>query len=79
MNPQGKIDAFVTELRALVEKHYGQLPPEEVEPFGMIVRTALPIVSDTLTIGPSLPPFSTVTTTVTISLPFDRDPADSDD
>ena len=71
MDPQAKADAFVSELRSMVEKHYGKLTPEEAEPFGMRLRQVLPMVSS----GAN----STVTTTATISLPPDTDPPDSDD
>jgi hypothetical protein len=71
MSPQEKADAFVTELRAVVEKHYGKLKPTEAEPFGMRLRKVLPMVAS----GAN----ATVTTTATISLPLDTDPADSDD
>lgn len=71
MNPQEKADAFVAELRAVIEKHYGKLEPGETEPFGMRLRQVLPMVAS----GAN----STVTTTATISLPPDTDPPDSDD
>ena len=71
MKPQEKADAFVADLRAVVEKHYGELTPEEAEPIGMRLREVLPMVSA----GAA----SSVTTTATISLPPDTDPPDSDD
>jgi hypothetical protein len=71
MDPQEKVDAFVSELRALVEKHYGALDPAEAEPFGMRLRKVLPMVAAA--------PTGTVTTTATISLPPDTDPPDNDD
>lgn len=71
MEPQEKVDAFVDELRKVIEKHYGTLPPNEVEPFGMKLRQVLPMV----TAGED----ATVTTTATVSLPLDTDPPDSDD
>lgn len=71
MNPQEKADAFVAELRAVVARHYGDLSPEDAEPFGMRLRQALPIVSAGVA--------STITTTATVSLPLDSDPPDSDD
>lgn len=70
MDAQKKVDAFVEELRSVVEKHYGNLPKEEVEPFGMSLRKALPTVAAGT---------GSVTTTATISLPLDTDPPDSDD
>jgi hypothetical protein len=70
-DPQAKADAFVAELRAVVEKHYGTLKPEDAEPIGMSLRRVLPMVAS----GAN----STVTTTATISLPPDTDPPDSDD
>jgi hypothetical protein len=70
MDPQEKVDAFVSELRALVEKHYGAVDPAEAEPFGMRLRKVLPMVAAG---GGS------VTTTATISLPLDTDPPDQDD
>lgn len=45
MDAQAKADAVVSELRAVVEKHYGKLKPEEAEPFGMRLRQVLPMVS----------------------------------
>jgi hypothetical protein len=71
MNAQEKADAFVAELREVIERHYGKLPPNEVEPFGMRLRQVLPMVSS----GAA----GSVTTTATISLPPDTDPPDSDD
>lgn len=62
--------AFVRELRALVRQHYGVLPPDEVEPFGMALRQALPVVGAAAA--------RDVTTTATISLPLDTDPPDQD-
>lgn len=67
-----KADAFVKDLKALVEEHYGKLAPEEVEPFGMRLREAMPIIDPTKS--------SYITTTVTISIypPLDTDPPDTD-
>jgi len=70
MDAQKKADAFVEELRKVVEKHYGSLPKEEVEPFGMRLRQVLPTVAA----GDG-----SVTTTATITLPLDKDDPDSDD
>jgi hypothetical protein len=70
MDVQKKADEFVKELRSVVEKHYGSLPKDEVEPFGMKLRKILPAVSG----GDD-----SVTTTATITLPIDTDPPDSDD
>lgn len=69
METQKKVDDFVKDLRDVVEKHFGALPEQEVEPFGMQLRKALPMASDD----------GSVTTTATISLPLDTDPPDSDD
>lgn len=70
MENQKKVDNFVKELREVIEKHYGALPKDEVEPFGMTLRKTLPTVAD----GDS-----TITTTATITLPVDTDPQDTDD
>ena len=69
MDPQERVDAFVTELRSVVQKHYGTLPGE-VEPFGMRLRHALPVISAASAFA--------VTTTATVSLPADTDPPDND-
>lgn len=66
-----KADSFVKELQELVQKHYGSLGPSEAQPFGMSVRKALPVPSTNAT--------GSVTTTVTVTLPLDSDPPDSDD
>ena len=71
MDPQKRADEFVSELRKIIEKHYGTLEPDEVEPFGMRLREVLPMVSS----GAE----ASVTTTATVSLPPDTDPPDSDD
>jgi hypothetical protein len=73
MDPKEKADAFVGELRTVIEKHYGTLAPDELEPFGMRIRQVLPMVtSDAAAAG-------SVTTTATVSLPADTDPPDNDD
>jgi len=71
METQKKVTAFVDDLRNVVEKHFGALPPEEVEPFGMQLRKALPMVTGD----------SSVTTSATVTLlpNLDTDPPDSDD
>lgn len=65
-----KAEVFAKELRELVERHYGSLSEPEVEPFGMGLRKALPTVSAAT---------GSITTTVTVSIPLDTDPPDSDD
>ena len=67
-----KADAFVSDLRAVVEKHFGKIEATEVEPLGMQLRQVLPAVSYDTTAN------ITTTTTVTVYPSLDTDPADSD-
>lgn len=69
--PNEKAEAFVKDLKQLVTKHYGSLDKSEVEPFGMHVRKALPTMAANST--------GSVTTTVTLTIPLDKDDPDSDD
>jgi hypothetical protein len=66
---QKKAEEFVKELRALAQKYYGELHGDFTEPFGMKLREILPLVN---------PAASNVTTTKTISVPWDTDPPDND-
>jgi hypothetical protein len=61
---------FAKDYKALIERYYGQMEAEDFEPFAMRLRQLLP-TSD-LALG------DRVTTTKTISLPLDTDPADQD-
>ena len=70
-DPKEKADAFASELKSLVQKHYGSLEKTQVEPFGMQLRKSLPVLAASAT--------GSVTTTTTITLPLDTDPPDSDD
>lgn len=70
-DPKAKAEAFASELKSLVEKHYGSLDKSDVEPFGMQLRKSLPVMAANAT--------GSVTTTATVSLPLDTDPPDNDD
>lgn len=66
---QQKADEFVKELRALSEKYYGELNADFDEPFAVRLRELLPLVSAG---------GDQVTTTKTLSIPWDTDPPDTD-
>lgn len=65
-----KAEEFVKELRALAEKYYGELNEDFDEPFGVKLRELLPLVDASKASG--------ITTTKTLSIPWDTDPPDSD-
>lgn len=67
---QQKAEEFVKELRALSEKYYGELNGDFEEPFAVRLRELLPLVRA----GSS----DQVTTTKTLSIPWDTDPPDTD-
>jgi len=67
---QQKAEEFVKELRALSQKYYGELNGDFNEPFGMKLRELLPLVDSTKASG--------VTTTKTLTIPWDTDPPDND-
>jgi hypothetical protein len=62
-------EGFAQEYQELVQKYYGKLESADFEPFGMRLREILPVAD--LTLG------DRITTTNTISIPWDTDPADS--
>lgn len=66
-----RAEAFAAEYSKLVKEYFGDLEEQDFEPFGMKLREVLP-VRDAVLGG-------TVTTTKTISLPLDTDPADQDE
>ncbi|WP_461210125.1 hypothetical protein [Desulfocurvus sp. DL9XJH121] len=68
-DPKKMADAFVKEYKALIEKYYGNLEVPEFEPFGMRLRELLPLLRDDC---------DQITTTATISIPWDTDPPDRD-
>jgi hypothetical protein len=65
-----KAEEFVKELRALSEKYYGELNQDFTEPFGAKLRQLLPLVEATSG--------GNITTTKTLTIPWDTDPPDSD-
>lgn len=64
-------DDFAQDYRELVKRYYGDLEAEDFEPFGMRLREVLPVAD--IRLG------GRITTTKTISIPWDTDPADQDE
>lgn len=65
-----RAEEFAKDYKALIERYYGKMESDDFEPFAMQVRRYLPITE--LAVGDQ------VTTTTTISIPWDIDPADQD-